>query len=124
MPVATVEPTARERRVLSKLWLGEGRLPPVQGPARPQTPDHGSLSPGQPAVPPTSPPSIGWLLVVTATHGGRAVAILIGQLTGDALAQDVEMTHQLGQRAGGTHGRVLGAGGFKQGENLKLLGVG
>jgi hypothetical protein len=51
------------------------------------------------------------------------VAILIGQLTGDALAQDVEMTYQLGQRAGGTHGRVIGAGGFKQGENVKLLGI-
>jgi hypothetical protein len=36
----------------------------------------------------------------------------------------VEMTHQVGEGAGGPHGRVLGAGGFKQGENLKLLGVG
>jgi hypothetical protein len=43
---------------------------------------------------------------------GLAVAILVGQLTGDALSQGVEMTHQLGQGAGGAHGRALGAGGF------------
>jgi hypothetical protein len=51
------------------------------------------------------------------------VAVLVGQLTGDALTQDVEVTHQLGQGAGGTHGRMLGAGGLQQAENLKLLGV-
>lgn len=43
---------------------------------------------------------------------GLAVAILVGQLTGDALSQGVEMTYQLGQGAGGAHGRALGAGGF------------
>jgi hypothetical protein len=36
----------------------------------------------------------------------------------------LSLTHQVGEGAGGPHGRVLGAGGFKQGENLKLLGVG
>jgi hypothetical protein len=51
------------------------------------------------------------------------VAILVGQFSGDALAQDVEVTHQLGQGAGGTHGRLLGGGCLQQGEYLKLLGV-
>jgi hypothetical protein len=50
-------------------------------------------------------------------------AVLVGQLTGDALAQGVEMAHQLGQGTGSPHGRTLGAGGRKQAENLKLLGV-
>jgi len=35
----------------------------------------------------------------------------------------VETTHQLGQGTGGPHGRTLGIDGFKQGENLKLLGI-
>jgi hypothetical protein len=46
-----------------------------------------------------------------------------GQLGGDALAQGVEMAHQLGQGASGAHRRGLGAGRLEQGENLKLLGV-
>jgi hypothetical protein len=33
------------------------------------------------------------------------------------------MTHELGQGAGGAHGRAVGADGFEQGENLKLLVV-
>jgi hypothetical protein len=33
------------------------------------------------------------------------------------------MTHQLGEGAGGTHGRVLGVDSFQHGENLKLLGL-
>jgi hypothetical protein len=33
------------------------------------------------------------------------------------------MTHELGQGAGGAHGRLVGADGFKQGEDLKLLVV-
>jgi hypothetical protein len=57
-------------------------------------------------------------------HGSPAIAILVRQLPGDALAQDVKVTHQLGQSPGGTHGRVLSASGFEQGENFKLLGVG
>jgi hypothetical protein len=51
------------------------------------------------------------------------VAVLVGQLTGDTLPQTVEMTHELGQGAGGAHGRAVGADGFEQGENLKLLVV-
>jgi hypothetical protein len=61
---------------------------------------------------------------VSLSSGWLAVAVLVGQLHGDAEPKGVEMTHQLGQGAGGANGRVLGAGGFKQGENLKLLGVG
>ena len=57
------------------------------------------------------------------TPGWLDVAVLVGQLTGDALPQTVEMTHELGQGAGGAHGRALGADGFQQGENLKLLVV-
>jgi hypothetical protein len=49
--------------------------------------------------------------------GWLAVAVLAGQLTGDALPQIVEMTHELGEGAGGAHGRALGADGFEQGEN-------
>jgi hypothetical protein len=55
--------------------------------------------------------------------GWLAVAVLVGQLTSDTLPQTVEMTHELGQGAGGAHGRALGADGFEQGENLKLLAV-
>jgi hypothetical protein len=33
------------------------------------------------------------------------------------------MTHEFGQGTGGAHGRALGANGFEQGENLKLLVV-
>ena len=50
-------------------------------------------------------------------------AVLVGQRTGDALPQTVELTDELGQGAGGAHGRALGADGFEQGENLKLLVV-
>jgi hypothetical protein len=55
--------------------------------------------------------------------GWLAVAVLVGQLASDTLPQTVEMTHELGQGAGGAHGRALGADGFEQGENLKLLAV-
>jgi hypothetical protein len=55
--------------------------------------------------------------------GWLDVAVLVGQLTGDALPQTVEMTHELGQGTGGAHGRAVGADGFEQGENLKLLVV-
>ena len=50
-------------------------------------------------------------------------AVLVGQLTGDALPQTVEMTHELGEGAGGAHGRAVGVDGFEQGKNLKLLVV-
>jgi hypothetical protein len=55
--------------------------------------------------------------------GWLDVATLVGQLTGDALPESVEMTHEFGQGTGGAHGRALGANGFEQGENLKLLVV-
>jgi hypothetical protein len=61
---------------------------------------------------------------VGLSPGWLAVAVLVGQLHGDASPKGVEMTHQVGEGAGGPHGRVLGAGGFKQGENLKLLDLG
>jgi hypothetical protein len=35
--------------------------------------------------------------------GWLDVAVLVGQLTGDALPQTVEMTHELGQGTGGAH---------------------
>ena len=57
------------------------------------------------------------------TPGWLDVAVLVGQLTGDALPQTMEMIDELGQGAGGAHGRALGADGFQQGENLKLLVV-
>lgn len=44
--------------------------------------------------------------------GWLDVAVLVGQLSGDALPQIVDMTHQLGQGTGGTYGRALGADGF------------
>ena len=44
--------------------------------------------------------------------GWLDVAVRGEQLSGDALPQIVNMTHQLGQGAGGTHGRALGADGF------------
>jgi hypothetical protein len=46
--------------------------------------------------------------------GWLDVAVWVGQLSGDALPQIVDMTHQLGQGAGGTHGRALGADGFEK----------
>jgi hypothetical protein len=55
--------------------------------------------------------------------GWLDVAVLVGQLSGDTLPQTVEMAHELGQGAGGAHGRAVGADGFEQGENLKLLAV-
>jgi hypothetical protein len=55
--------------------------------------------------------------------GWLDVAVLVGQLTGDTLPQTVEMTHELGEGAVGAHGRAVGADGFEQGENLKLLVV-
>ena len=60
----------------------------------------------------------------TALAPGRvAVAVLVGQLTGDTLPQIVEMTHELGQGAGGGYSGALGADDLEQGENLKLLAV-
>jgi len=59
--------------------------------------------------------------VVRLAPGRLDVAVLVGQLTGDTLPETVEMTHELGQGAGGTHGRAVGADGFEQGENLKLV---
>jgi hypothetical protein len=44
--------------------------------------------------------------------GWLGVAVVVGQLHGDALPKGVEMAHQVGQGAGGAHGRVLGAGGL------------
>jgi hypothetical protein len=61
--------------------------------------------------------------VIRLAPGWLDVAVLVGQLTGDTLPQTVEMTHELGQGAGGAHGRAVGADGFEQGENLKLLVV-
>jgi hypothetical protein len=43
-----------------------------------------------------------------------AAAILVGQLKGNAFPQGVEMVHQLGQGAGGAHGRGVGTGAFEQ----------
>lgn len=51
------------------------------------------------------------------------MAVLVGQFGGDALAKGVEVTHQLGHRAGGAHSGVFGVDGFEQPENLKLLVV-
>ena len=51
------------------------------------------------------------------------VAVLVGKLTGDTLPQTVEVTHELGQGAGGGHSGALGADDLEQGENLKLLAV-
>jgi hypothetical protein len=61
--------------------------------------------------------------VVRLAPGWLDVAVLVGQLTGDTLPQTVEMTHELGQGAGDAHGRAVGADGFEQGENFKLLVV-
>jgi hypothetical protein len=52
-----------------------------------------------------------------------AAAILVRQLEGNAFPQGVEMVHQLGQGAGGAHGRGVGTGGFEQAKYLKLLVV-
>jgi hypothetical protein len=41
------------------------------------------------------------------------VAILVGKLTGDTLPQTVEVTHELGQGAGGADRRALGADRFE-----------
>ena len=54
---------------------------------------------------------------------GVRAAVVDGQLGGNALAQGVEMAHQLRQGASGAHPRGLAAGRLKQGKNLKLLGV-
>ena len=67
-------------------------------------------------------PRPGFAAGVWISAGWRAV-VVAGQLGGDALAQGVEMAHQLGQGASGAHRRGLGAGRLEQGENLKLLGV-
>lgn len=55
--------------------------------------------------------------------GRVAVAVLVGQLTGDTLPQTVEVTHELGQGAGGGHRGAVGTDDLEQGENLKLLAV-
>jgi hypothetical protein len=47
----------------------------------------------------------------------------VGQFTGDALSEEVKTTHQLGEGTGGPHCGRLGRNGFKQGENLELLGI-
>ena len=49
--------------------------------------------------------------------------MVVGQLKGNAFPQGVDMAHQLGQGAGGAHGRGIGTGGFEQAKYLKLLGV-
>jgi DNA-binding CsgD family transcriptional regulator len=85
-----------------------------------------SATPSEPGQPPQAVPCFRSCLVgrVVARPNLTACRCDSGQTArGQCVPQGVEMAHQLGQGAGGAHGRGVGTGGFEQAKYLKLLGV-